>query len=335
VKLPQVKPTVGIMILNHNGKDWLPGLYDSLLADPYERRQIYLVDNHSDDGSCEMTMTEYKQVKVLSLPKNFGYSAAYNLCIPLAIADGCHYVIWSNNDVVIEPCCLGKLVEAAMSDPQIGIVGPALLGWGSNEPNVFMKENYPHLISAVLARSEAPMDVEWVEGSFPLVSVRCLNTIGYLDPYLHLGSEDADFCRRARHQGWRVVLAPAAGVHHYGGAWTNASAKNMSFHIRCRAKNYYVYKLTNPGQPFIRNLLEAIHLFAVRIKACLLAPGKNLGTEIAIFSKVLLDWKTIYTKWKRDLACWQPPRLSEDTSLVHVEIAQKKDQVLQGLVQQL
>jgi GT2 family glycosyltransferase len=176
------------------------------------------------------------------------------------------------------------------------------------------------------------MDVEWVEGSFPLVSVRCIKAIGYLDPYLHLGSEDADFCRRALYHGWRVVLAPAAGVHHYGGAWTNASVKNTSFHTRCRAKNYYIYKLTNPNQHFVRNLLEAVYLFAVKIKASLLAPRKDLGTEVAIFLEVLFDWKTIYSKWRRDLAHRQPPQLCENTSLVHVEITQRKSQVLQSSV---
>lgn len=304
---PNMQPTVGVLILNHNGKNWLPGLYESIFADPYDKKQVYLVDNHSGDGSCEMTVHGYPEVRILRLPGNLGYSTAYNTCVPLAIADGCDYVLWANNDVVIEPGCLGHLVRVATMDPRIGVVGPALLAWHSDEPNDFIKGNCPDAIPAIKAQSEEPIDVEWVEGSFPLVSEKCIQAIGCLDPYLYMGWEDADFCRRALYQGWRVVLAPAARVRHFGGASTKSSIQNAAHHTSIRARNYYIYKLTNQNQHFLKNVLDAMHLFLVNMKVLLPMSLKNAAVEAAMFLKVLGEWKTAYKKWVRDKAGGKPP----------------------------
>lgn len=61
-------PLFGILILNYNGRHWLPGLFDSLRDDGYDRRRVYLVDNNSDERSVEITREGYPEVSVLRLP---------------------------------------------------------------------------------------------------------------------------------------------------------------------------------------------------------------------------------------------------------------------------
>jgi len=45
-----------------------------------------------------------------------------------------------------------------------------------------------------------------LSGAFLMVSRKCVEAVGPLDPYLFFYWEETDFCRRARHLGWRVVL---------------------------------------------------------------------------------------------------------------------------------
>jgi GT2 family glycosyltransferase len=315
---------VGVMILNYNGKEWLPPLLDSLREDIYDNKKIYLVDNGSEDESVEATLDLYPEVTIIRMAGNLGYPAAYNLAMPYAWKDGCEYVIWSNNDILVEPGCLKRLVRAGETDPSIGVIGPGLLAWGSDEVNSFLVGNMPHLLPALKARVGTPLDVEWVEGSFPMVRRKCIDQIGPLDPLLRIGWEDADFCRRARYNGWRVVLIPHALVHHYTGASFQGQRLRKSLHFRSRSKNYYIYTLTNPSRGFVTNLIKTMHLFLVSSKAALRRGHSSLTFELAIFGQVLGELRTIYRKWRRDRRFSSPLTLMPDVKTGLPEITEAR-----------
>ncbi len=208
---------IGVLILNHNGRQWLPPLFHSIRRNGCQSVRIYLIDNCSTDGSVESTLRDHPDVTVIRMPMNLGYCMAYNLAMPHAFAHGCEWVIWANNDILLEPGCLMDLAKAVQSDPAIGVAGPAFLCWDSEEPNYYMKGKNPALISAMKARSSRPVDVDWVEGSFLMVSRDTVEKSGPLDPCFFAFWEEAEFCRRVRYSGKRVVLVPGAWVRHYGG----------------------------------------------------------------------------------------------------------------------
>lgn len=314
------QPILGILILNYNGQKWLEPLYDSLLADDYKSKRIYLVDNASRDDSVPMTLQRYPGIKVLRLSQNLGYSISYNLAFPYALGDGCDYIICSNNDIRVKPGCLGQLIAAMESDSRIGILGPALLAWENEEPHGFIVDNYPWAVPAIAARSSLPLEVNWVEGSFPMVNRRCLEMLGSFDPLLYLGWEDADFCRRARLHGWRVMLLPSALVHHYGGGCLYANRQRANESNWLRTKNYYIYQLTNPFQNFTKNLSEAVNALLVNLKNCNQAPGLSFATHIRIFALTLREMKTIYKKWQRDKTGGKPPFLTSNHPALRVEV---------------
>jgi GT2 family glycosyltransferase len=300
--------------------DWLPTVYDSIRLNDYEDVRVYLVDNYSEDGSVEFTLAKYPEVTVLRLPQNLGYCMAYNLSMPYAFADGCDWVVWANSDVRLEPSCLSELALATQGDQRIGILGPAFLVWEGNEPNYYMTGNYPHAISAMESRSRGPIDVEWVEGSFLMVRRECVETVGPLDPYLFMYWEEADFCRRARFEGWRVALIPSAIARHYAGGSSSNDSETYTLTNWLRVRNYYIYKLTNPFRGFTSNLLECLHLFLVASKQCLTKCGTTLPFNTKVFAYVLKDFCRIYGKWVRDRAGNHPPELQEGMLPVEPEI---------------
>lgn len=306
--------------MNRNGKDWLPTIYESLRNDEYANRRVYLVDNASEDDSLGMTRESFPEVTVIRLGQNTGYCIAYNLAMPYAFAEGCDWVIWANNDIRLEPGCLGKLVRVAQSDPHIGVLGPAFLAWDSDEPNGYMVGNHPQAISAMKERSQTPIDVEWVEGSFLMVSRRCVEAVGPLDPYLFFYWEEADFCRRARYQGWRVVLVPSALARHYAGGWSAEDKKNRSTANWLQSRNYYIYKLANPFQGFARNVRDALRLFLVIVKTNLPDSPYSLVREIRVFVRILSEIYTIGQKWKRDRLGGKPSITTENYKEVSVEV---------------
>jgi len=306
-------PTVGILILNYNGKSWLQPVYESVRNHGYPKVRIYLIDNASSDGSVELTLENYLEVKIIRMPQNLGYCMAYNLAMPYAFADGCDWVIWANNDIRLEPGCLNELVRVGAADPRIGVVGPAFLEWEKDEPNYYMLGNHPNAVPAMRGPGSEPMDVDWVEGSFLMVSRRCAETVGPLDPYLFFYCEETDFCRRARYLGWRVVLAPRSLARHYAGGWSQGSRQNTLRKNWLQTRNYYIYYLANPFQSFSRNMLETAHLFGVKVKEHLNNHSiASIFFETRVLLFILRNLRTVFLKWQRDRAGVQPPMTTPD-----------------------
>lgn len=314
---------IGILVLNQNGRDWLPTVYDSTFSQTLRDVSVYLVDNGSTDDSVALTCGQYPQVKVIRMPVNLGYCMAYNVAMPHAFADGCEWVVWANNDIKLEPHCLEQLALAAESDPRIGVIGPAFLEWESDKPNYYMRGNHAGLCPGMGDPGTAPVDVEWVEGSFLMVSKQCVQSVGPLDPYLFFYWEETDFCRRARYKGWRVALAPGALARHYCGGWSQAVEKNKVTANTLQSRNYYIYKLANPFSGFAGNFVEAVHLLLVHIKRCLIGKPSLALSHLQVFGSVLAHLPTLHRKWARDRRGEHPPELQPGMRHVQPEIIQK------------
>lgn len=313
-------PMLGILVLNYNGQKWLSPLFRSIQSNGYLNLRIYLVDNASEDDSVRETLRQHPEVTVLRMSENLGYCMAYNLALPYALADGCEWLIWSNNDVLLEPGCLDNLVRGCRSHSDIGVAGPAFLAWDHEGPNTYMLGNHPQAVPAMSARSVCPIDVKWVEGSFLMVSRSCIEKIGLLDPYLNAFWEEADFCRRARHHGMRVVLVPGALARHFGGvSWSSADLSDLRRRLLIR--NQYIYTLANPGQSFARNVWEAIHLLCVYAKESLTSSSPRLLLEhLRHFGKVLSDLGAAHRKWRDDRAGKKPAPTTREHEYARLEI---------------
>lgn len=313
-------PTVGIMILNRNGGDWLPPLYGSLLRQGYPRLKIYLVDNASGDDSVELTLARYPEVKVLHFAENMGYCMAYNRAMPQAFSDGCEWVVWANNDVLLESGCLLEMGQLAAQFQDIGVIGPAFFAWDSDEPNYYMKGKHPRAIKPMRQGKREPFDVDWVEGSVLMVSKPCVLDVGWLDPYLFFYWEEADFCRRALRKGWRVVLATRAIARHYAGGWSSGNQENTSTAKYLKSRNQYIYTLADPNCSFGYNLFEGFHLFLVLCKAALKVSPAALVHELKTFLKVIFELGTIVGKWRRDREGLLPLPVTPEYAQIFLEI---------------
>jgi GT2 family glycosyltransferase len=312
--------TLGILILNRNGKKWLPGIYDSIRIQGYHKAHVFLVDNASDDGSVEITLEKYPEVTVIRMPQNMGYCMAYNLAMPYAFKDGCEWVIWANNDIRLEPGCLSELSRAAQSDLRIGALGPAFLGWQEDGPNYYMLGNHPYAIQAMNSRCQEPIDVEWVEGSFLMVRRGCAEAVGPLDPYLFFYCEETDFCRRTRYHGWRVVLVPSAYARHYAGGSSAGNQQDKLTANLLQARNYYIYHFANPFQSFRANLVDAFHLFLVFLKSYIPGELPSAWFHISLFAKLLGEIRPIYMKWSRDRRGGRPAATAAGFESVRIQV---------------
>lgn len=303
-------PKIAILILNLNGKKWLETLYPSLLSSDYPHFDIFLLDNGSRDESIRFTRENFPQISIIGFEKNLGFSVAYNIATPSVFKMGFDYVIWSNADVLVERECLSVLAGVASLSPSTGILGPAFLNWDGSEPNYYMKGKHPQLIKNMMRRERKAFDVDWVEGSFMMVKKECFEDVGFFDPLFSYSYwEDADFCRRARRKGWRVVLVPGAWARHYGRKGAGGDRKVFNYLLR---KNQYIYNMADPGANFfIFNFLKGIKLFLTNVKENIFE-GNSVLNEMKVFKSVMRDVKNIYRKWQRDKNLESPKPFEEN-----------------------
>jgi GT2 family glycosyltransferase len=218
------EPTASIVVLCHDQVELTRVCIESVRECTAGSYEIIVVDNGSTDGTRAYLEREKRRgIRVVRHDRNLGYGAGNNAGI--ARSRG-RYVVLLNNDVVVTPGWLDRLVRVVESDPRIGLVGPV-----TNNVSGVQRLGEGHystlrgllLWSRLIARLGAgrTQDVKRLVGFCLLIRrevVQSLSSRGRLfDESFGLGNyEDDDLCLRASLAGWRLVVALDCFVHHEG-----------------------------------------------------------------------------------------------------------------------
>jgi hypothetical protein len=119
-------PKVFIIILNFNG--WLDTkeCLCSLEKVDYPNFEVVLIDNGSN-GNYQLSVSGYQlKIQAIYNEHNFGFAGGNNQGIKLALGGGADYILLLNNDTLVKPDFLTKLVEAGEKNKEYGIIGPVI-----------------------------------------------------------------------------------------------------------------------------------------------------------------------------------------------------------------
>ncbi len=212
-------PYVSIVILNYNGKAFIKRCLETVLADPYEPKEILLVDNASQDLSLEIARPWQDRITIVENPKNYGFPKGCNKGIQLARGD---IIVLLNIDTSVRENWLTELIQPFMEDASVGITGSKLLfldgktiqfAGGSMRPNgLTSHEGYGMRDSN---KYDIPKDVEYITGASMAIRRDLLEKAGGLDEGFPLYYEDIDLCFRVRRLGYRIRYQPGSVVFHY------------------------------------------------------------------------------------------------------------------------
>ena len=211
-----------IIILNYNGKSYLENCLKSLEEQTYKNMEVILVDNASIDGSVEYVEQKFPWVKIVRNSRNLGFAEGNNRGVKYATGE---YVVFLNNDTVVDKYWLENLIIAAESDPTIGICGSKILFLDKKDLiqelgglcDIYGSTTHRYCGEIDKGQYDFISDVFYVSGASLLIKRKVLKEIGGFDPIYFMYHEDVDLCWRAQLAGYRVVVVPTSKVYHKGG----------------------------------------------------------------------------------------------------------------------
>jgi GT2 family glycosyltransferase len=208
---------VSLIIINFNGKTLLDECFHAIKAQTFRDFETIVVDNASSDGSAEAISSLLPEARLIRNRKNVGFSGGLLMGFENAAGD---YISVLNNDVIIDPSWLGKLVKAMDEHPEAGICASKIMAYGTDIIDS-AGDGYSTVLKG-FKRGEREHGTaferpEYVFGACAgaaLYRRRMIEETGFFDKDFFLIHEDTDMNLRAQIAGWKVLFVPDAVVYH-------------------------------------------------------------------------------------------------------------------------
>ncbi|MBZ4486909.1 glycosyltransferase [Microbacterium sp. cx-55] len=226
---------VAVLIVTYNSAADLDALIADLRIEAADSRiRVIVADNASHDGTWDAAAA-HRDVVALRTGGNHGYAGGLNIAMR-AVGDA-EAVLVLNPDLRVRAGAVSAMLARLRSHEAVGAVVPLIeQGDGSvypslrREPGVLraaadglfgrMWPARPAALSEYVRDPRRYRDahsIDWATGAALLIRSSAAASVGSWDERFFLYSEETDFQRRLREDGWRIEFDPSAVVVHRGG----------------------------------------------------------------------------------------------------------------------
>lgn len=297
-------PSVAVVILNWNGKDFLERFLPSVCASTYSNLKIILADNASTDDSVRFTEAGFPQVEIIRNEKNSGFAGGYNEALQLVKAD--IYVLL-NQDVEVEPGWIEPVITLMESDLKIAACQPKLRafankdefeyagaagGWMDILGYTFCRGRILYTTEKDYGQYDDTQDIFWATGAALFIRSHCFHEVGGFDPFFFAHMEEVDLCWRLQRAGYRICYCPGSLVYHVGGG-SLPQGNPRKLYLNFRNNLIMLYKNLHPRDKFI--------ILSQRIFLDLLAIAKSLVSTKPGDARAIFRAYRHYYRWRRKI----------------------------------
>lgn len=211
-----------------------------------------MVDNGSRDNSVNFVQQNYPEVKIIALPKNFGFATAVNVGIQQSSSE---FVVLLNVDTVPQPDWLASLVETIEQSPSdVGSLASKMLSM--DDPTILddVGNSFSWYGSATKrGRGESAQEYTQPEEVFSacagaaLYRRTFLEVVGNFDEYFVSYLEDIDLGLRGQILGYRCLFVPNAQIMHQ---WRGANIPRPQY-VYLTTRNRLIILLKNIPWPLL------------------------------------------------------------------------------------
>ncbi len=221
--------------MNFNGLDDTRKCLRSL-AELRAPASVMVVDNASTLNPVPVLANEFPGVHLVRNCENGGWSGGNNTGIRYALERNADSIILLNNDTIVRPDLVNRLLAAAEAHPAFGVIGPVVRYM--DEPDLVMTDGIGfnergtgsvfYHIPVPEASADPPVvkEVDIVNGCCMMVGAEVFRRAGLIEDRFFLIHEESDFCLRAQDAGFRCgVLAEGLVWHKGSSAFKNAGKR--------------------------------------------------------------------------------------------------------------
>lgn len=235
---------LSIIIVSYNVKYYLEQCLSSVRrAIEGLDAEVYVVDNHSHDGSVSYLHHRFAWVNFIESSHNRGFARANNIAIRQSTGD---YVLLLNPDTIVGEHVLQEAVSFMDEHPRCGSLGVHMINPDGSDAmesrrgvptpmTAFYKmsglcQRYPnsrrlaHYYMSYLPW-DLPSQIEIVSGAFCMLRRAALQTVGLLDEDYFMYGEDIDLSYRLLKSGWENWYLPSLILHYKGESTRKSSFK--------------------------------------------------------------------------------------------------------------
>ncbi|HII08314.1 MAG TPA: glycosyltransferase family 2 protein [Methanosphaera sp.] len=218
--------------------------------------------DEGDYTRADNTSTQsQKKLLLIQNRENYGFAKGNNIAIDYTMkVDKPDYVLLLNNDTIVAPDFLDRLIDVAQSDSNIGLLGPKFYYYdyeGSHETiwcigSVVDLDHFPGHHSIMeepgYDLTQDVIECDWVSGAGALIKAEAMPD-EYLSTEFFFGCEDVDLAISIKKKGYKVVTVTDSIIWHKVGMsrHKNSTFKTEYNHIKTNLQfikkhksNYYL-----------------------------------------------------------------------------------------------
>jgi GT2 family glycosyltransferase len=205
-----VTAELAIVIVGMNTRDWVRGCLQSLREHGDVALEIVVVDNCSEDGSCEMIERDFPEATLVRNRQIYGFAQNNNIG---AAQTSAPLLLFLNPDTEVPSGALRAMLDVVERQPNCGIFGGQL--FDADQQMERSVGAFPTLTSLLLDRLLGSLFVAWTTGAYLWIRRDVFDALDGWDDDIFMYGEDADLCYRSFQLGRPVFYAPSSKIYHY------------------------------------------------------------------------------------------------------------------------
>jgi len=216
-----------VVILNYNGEKLLRQFLPSVIQYSTQA-EVIVADNGSTDQSLSILESEFQQVRIIKLDKNYGFCGGYNRALQQVDAD---YFVLLNSDIEVTPHWLNPMIDLLNKNPTIASVQPKVLSY--HQRNLFEYAGagggfidsfgYPFCRGRIFQRIEEDrgqyndqIPIFWSTGACMMIRSNLYHQFNGLDEDFFAHMEEIDLCWKLHRADFHVYYCGRSTVYHVG-----------------------------------------------------------------------------------------------------------------------
>jgi GT2 family glycosyltransferase len=257
------QPRLTVAVATYNGREMLEVALASLAAQAFRDFRTVVVDDASSDDTREWLAEHWPDVQLIAHPRNKGATVTLNDGLRAASSE---FVMLLNNDMELDPECLGELVRELDAHPDAAAAAPKLLAFYDREILDGAGDVYEWTGEA-RRRGQGERDVGQYDeaqsvfgacGGAAVYRRAAIERVGLFDEDFFANQDDVDWSFRAQLLGFSARYVPSAVAYHIGSATLGKGQSEFAMYQNWRNQIWVVFK----NYP-LTTLLRHGHRFAI------------------------------------------------------------------------